>query len=319
MNTISKHQIFCLMIIFEIGSTTLFALGIKAKQDAWIVILVAMIIGLGFTWLYTELQKAFPKKNYIEILNIVLGKWVGTPLALLYTAFWLWPAARNVREFGELIILTLLPNTPLFVIILLFVLISLYVLLLGNQVLARTSEITMPLIVFSILLLHAMVFISGNVNPQNILPVMGSGVKTILKTAYPNVAIFPFGEILIFSMYWHYLDDKTVIRKSTMYAIIFSGLMLSFTLAMYVCVLGPEYSSISTIPFIVVIKMINIGEFLTNLDSIAIGIMFLGGFYKMSIYTNGITMALATIFKIKNYKVLLPFFLYIFDYSFYNF
>lgn len=38
---ITKVQLFFLIMLFEIGSTTLFALGIKAKQDAWIVVLIA--------------------------------------------------------------------------------------------------------------------------------------------------------------------------------------------------------------------------------------------------------------------------------------
>jgi Spore germination protein. len=103
MNSLNKHPIFSLMVIFEIGSTTLFALGIKAEENAWLAILIAMCIGLAFNWIYTEQQKDFPDKNYVEILIEVLGRWVGTPLALLYAVYWLWPAARNLREFGELI------------------------------------------------------------------------------------------------------------------------------------------------------------------------------------------------------------------------
>ena len=153
MIKVSKYQFFTLMFIFEVGSTTLFALGIAAKQDAWIVILVALLIGLVFIWIYTELQNLFPSKNYVEIIIAILGKKIGIPLALLYAAYWLWPAARNLREFGELISMTLLPETPLSVILFIFILISLYALLKGVEVIARTSEIIMPLIAFSMICL----------------------------------------------------------------------------------------------------------------------------------------------------------------------
>lgn len=80
MLRISKHQLFCLIILFEIGSTTLFALGIDAKQDAWIAILVAMLIGFVLLWLYTGLQKYFPEKNFAQIIITLLGKVIGMPL-----------------------------------------------------------------------------------------------------------------------------------------------------------------------------------------------------------------------------------------------
>lgn len=305
MKHINKDQLFSLMFIFEIGSTTLFALGIKAKQDAWIAILVATAIGMGFAWVYTELQNAFPGKNYVEIIISILGRWLGIPLSLFYAAFWLWPATRNLREFGELVKLTFLPNTPLTVIIFTFVISSLYVLSLGTQVFARTSEITMPLITFFIITLFIMISISGYIDLQNLRPVLGNGITPVLKAAYPSATVFPSGEALIFSMYWCYLDKKNAARSTTLLALALSGLLLSITLAIYITTLGPEYTSVVTIPFIEIVKMVSIGEFLTNLDAIGICVIFLGGFYKMSVFLNGITMILVTVFGVKKSKFIL--------------
>lgn len=51
---INEYQHFSLIVLFEIGSTTLFARGIEVKQDAWIAILIAMLMGLyhvmGLYW-----------------------------------------------------------------------------------------------------------------------------------------------------------------------------------------------------------------------------------------------------------------------------
>lgn len=62
MFRINKKQLFCLMMLFEIGSTTLFTLGIEAKQDAWISILISILIGLILL------------KIYIKIFNISYKK-----------------------------------------------------------------------------------------------------------------------------------------------------------------------------------------------------------------------------------------------------
>ncbi len=81
---ISKWQMFCLMILFEIGSTTVFGLGLDAKQDAWISIILAMLFGFVLIWIYTEIQKYYPNNNLTDILINVYGKCIAIPLILLY-------------------------------------------------------------------------------------------------------------------------------------------------------------------------------------------------------------------------------------------
>jgi spore germination protein KB len=302
--TISIQELFMLMFLFEIGSTTLFALGIDAKQDAWLVILVALIIGLAFIWVYTELQRKFPEQNYIEIIISILGRGFGIPLALLYAVYWLWPAARNLREFGELITIVALPEESLAAILFLFILLSLYVLLSGIEVLGRTSLITLPIILIFMLSIFILIYLSGVADFNNIRPIMANGIKPVLKTAYPNVAIFPFGEILICSMFWCYTEEEKLIRKTAMLVIILSGLLLSFTLFFDVSVLGDYYTSVTRIPLLRIIRVVDVG-ILTNIDIIGIVIIFLGGFYKMSIFLYGVARVVATVFNVKNYSRLL--------------
>lgn len=305
MIKLSKNQIFSLMFIFEVGSTTLFALGIDAKQDAWIAILVALLIGIVFIWIYTELQSAFPDKNFAEIIISILGDKIGIPLAMLYAVYWLWPAARNLREFGELINNALLPETPLYIILTIFILTSLYALIEGLEVFARTSELIMPVIAFSIISLFVMIFISVKVDFNNLKPILGEGFKPVFKAAYPNVSLFPFGEILIFSMYWCYADEKKTVRKTTMLAAILTGVLLSMTLVMDIAVLGVKYTSLATIPLLQTIRLVNIGNLITNIDALGIILMFFGGFYKMSLFLNGIVLVISTILKIKKHNFIL--------------
>jgi spore germination protein KB len=293
------------MFIFEVGSTTLFALGIEAKQDAWIVILASLLVGLAFIWIYTELQSKFPDKNLAEILIAILGKPCGTLLAINYSIYWLYPACRNLREFGELIVITSLQDTPLTIVLLIFMLASIYVLALGIQVLARTGEITMPVIASFFMGMFLMIILSGRVDWQSLQPVLSHGIKPVLSAVYPTVSIFPFGEIFIFSMYWCYADRQHRVRKATMAAAAASGILLAATLIIDVTVLGVPYTASATIPLFEVIKLINIGDILTNLDALGIIIIFLGGFYKMSLLFYGIVSIYNTLFKTKNSKILL--------------
>lgn len=304
MIRLTKHQLFTLMFIFEIGSTTLFALGIEAKQDAWIVILIALLIGLGYIWIYTEIQNAFPDKNYIEIIIAILGKVLGTPLALLYPLEWIWHAARNLREFGELIVLTALPKTHLWIILLLFLGVSVYSLLKGTEVLARASEIALPVLLLFLIIIYILIYISGYVDFNRLTPVLGEGILPILKTV-PRVVMFPFGEMFIFLMYWCNAEDKSSIRRTSMVTVLESGILLCISMIVEISVLGVKYASIATIPMLEVIRLINVGNIISNIDVLGVMIIFMGGFFKMSIYLNGIVQAFATVFKTRKYKLVL--------------
>lgn len=307
MIRISKHQLFCLIILFEIGSTTLFALGIEAKQDAWIVILVSMLIGFVLLWIYTELQKYFPGKNLIEIIITLLGKFLGVPLVLFYALFFLYCSTRNFRDFGELIVITFLPGTPLVVILTVFMLMVLYILFLDLEVLARTSEIMLPFVLFFIISIYVMIGISGRIDLTELTPVLAKGIKPVFKEVYPKVVNFPFGEAFVFSMFWCYVNSKQTVRKTALLAVGTSGILLMVSLIIIVSVLGVDYASTATIPLLEIIKLINIGDILTNLDAIGIIIMFIGGFYKMIIFFYGGVLALTTLFKIKDNRwIIIP-------------
>lgn len=303
MIRLSKHQLFTLMFIFEVGSTTLFALGIKAKQDAWIVILLALLIGIGFIWIYTELQKAFPDRNYVEIITVILGKKLGIPFAILTALGYIWHCARNLREFGEMITITILPETSLWIILLLFMSVSIYTMLKGIEVLARLSELVMPVLIIFIISIYVLISISGKVEFRRLTPVLGSGIKPILKTV-PQVTVFPFGEMFVFLMYWNYANEGSAVRKAAVKAVLLSGILLCFSLIMDITVLGVEYTSIATIPLIEVVRLINIGNIITNIDTIGVFIIFLGGFFKMTIYLNAVILIFHSLFKIKNYRLI---------------
>jgi len=292
------------MFIFEIGSTTLFALGIDAKQDAWIAILTALIIGLFFVWIYTQLQKSFPDKDFIDIITSILGRTLGLPLAFLYLLSWFWGVSRNLREFGELIILTTLPSSPLWIVSLLFLSVSVYTLLKGMEVMARSSEIILPMLLTFLFAAFILLFLSGHVNFTNLSPVLGGGISQVLK-AVPGIVFFPFGELNIFLMYWHCADEKNAVRSSSITAVLFAGFILCITLIMDISVFGAQYVSIAAIPFMEAVRLINVGDIITNIDVIGVIIIFFGGFFKMSVYLYGIVLGISKIFKIKNLKLLL--------------
>lgn len=296
---ISKHQLLCLIVLFEIGSTTLFALGIDAKQDAWIVIILSSIIGIILILIYTELQKYFSKKNLIEIIIELLGKSIGIPLAFLYGLFFLYGSSRNLRDFTELMKITFLARTPRLVLHITIMAVMVYVIILGLTVLGRTSEIMLPIFIFCILITIMMVIISSEFDIKELSPVLSNRIKPILNSSFPMVINFPYGEAFAFSMIWCYTKPQKYIRQVSILAIILFTVLLLITTIIIICTIGVEFASIATLPLLEVIKMIDVGNILTNLDAVGVIILFIGGFYKTILFLYASVLNFSTLFKIK--------------------
>jgi spore germination protein KB len=113
MLRISNTQLFMLIMIFQVGSTTLFALGIGAGRDAWIVILLAALIGFMFLGVFTEIPKQYPEKNFPDILKEVVGKKIAVFILFSYALYFYGQTHHNFYEFGRLIKITALPLTPI--------------------------------------------------------------------------------------------------------------------------------------------------------------------------------------------------------------
>lgn len=304
MERISIHQLFSLMFIFEVGSTTLFAIGIGAKEGAWIAILLGVLAGILIIYIFTYLQKAYPSKNFFEIITSILGKKLGFILAFLYVWQTIWSNSRNLREFSEMILMTSLPETPLIVIVSTFMLMSIFVLIKGVEVLARVSEIILPVLIFFLVVVFVLLYLSDVTDFNNLLPILGEGLFSLFETI-PTVAMFPFGELYIFATYFQLVNKKEEIRKTGIKVVVISGVLLCITVVFDIAVLGVKYASISTIPFLEAIRLIRVKEIIANLDAIATMIIFFGGFFKMTIYMYGNVLMISSIVKSISRRVLI--------------
>jgi spore germination protein KB len=297
---ITKIQLFVLIMLFEVGSTTLFALGIGAKQDAWIVILIASCFGMGLLWVFTRIPSAHPQKNFSEILNDVLGRKLAIPVLFIYGAYFLSGASFNFYEFGSLIKMTALPMTPLLVILYLFMLVSIYILTLGFHVLARTAEILLPVFLIFLITIYIFTMFSGQFDLSTLRPVLGNGIQPILGKTLFDVVVFPYGEMVVFIMFWHFVNKQERIPKTSFLAVLLATILIIFSVIVIISVLGPELTANAEIPLLETILSINIADIITNLDLLAVLIMFIGGFFKMSLHFYGYVLAVIWILKIKD-------------------
>ncbi|MGG0450950.1 GerAB/ArcD/ProY family transporter [Priestia megaterium] len=304
---ISVTQLFALMFIFDLGTSLIVSYGIPAGKDAWLAILLGMGGGILLFFVYYMLFRQYPTIPLTGYVRKIFGEFFGWVLGLLYCLFFLYIAARNVRDFGDLLTSSTLPETPLLAINLSLILVMCYVIYLGIEVIGRTAEVFIVILLLFGLGANFFVLVSGNVSLNHIRPFLEHGWKPILTTAFPPVVSFPFGEMLVFTMLLPYLNRPKLIKKVWLSALISSGLILSWTAALNMSVLGLDVMQRSTFPTLATIGKVNLFDFIERLDAIVVFTLLMTVFFKASIFMYGAILGITDLFKVKNrQQIILP-------------
>jgi spore germination protein KB len=304
---ISAKQFFAMIMLFELGTALVIPIGFTGEQSVWISILLALIGGILLFLVYNYFSCRYPGLPLSGFTQKILGKYIGWPLSLLYIPLFIYIAARDLREAGGLLLASTYDKTPLFAINVLMIMAVVYTVNKGIEVLARMAEIYLIILLILGVLGNLLVLCSGIVDLKNLLPLFGKGWKSILTDSYPYIFIFPFGEMICFTTILPYLNKRQFGKKTGVFALIFTGLLLSLTHAVQISVLGSDMYSRSTFPLLVTISKVNIAEFLQRLDPIVILTLIIGVFFKISIYCYAAVVVAANLFNLqKPQKLVLP-------------
>lgn len=304
---IDKFQLFVLIYLFELGSTLLIPLGIDAKNDAWLAILLGMVGGFLLLSLYFALYQYHPDLQLTEYSIKILGKYVGWVVGFAYSVYFLYIAARVLRDFGDMLVTFAYPETPLFIINFMLIATIMYVIHKGIEVLARTGEILFVLMCLLGVLGFILICITGLIDFNNLKPVLEEGIKPVLNVVFTETLYVPFGETIAFTMIFPYVNNHKNMKLTGYAAMAGSGMVLVLTMAINIAVLGYGVTYRSQFPLLTTIQQIKIGEFLARLDIFFIIALMIGAFFKISIFYYGALFGFAALFNVKKIsKLILP-------------
>lgn len=314
---IDSKQLFSLMFLFQLGSAIVTNIAVQAKQDAWISILLGMVGALIlFFFVYAQIYKRYPSLPLTGILEKVLSKYIGLPLSIVYICYFFLVASISIRHLGDTMTTYILSETPVSVVIFISLLLVSYCCFLGIEVLGRTAEILVGVMVMFGLIGNLAIIASGIIKIKNVQPILEFGWFPVIKEAVPLVIYFPFGEVLLFLMFFPYLNRSELANRTGLISILLSGLGLSWTFLLIVSVIGGNGTSIVDIPLLSAVEKINVGNFIQRMDSIVVGTFAVGFFIKIFLYVYAVLIGLTDILKLKRYQTLIvPVVLLIFIFS----
>ncbi|WP_455919434.1 GerAB/ArcD/ProY family transporter [Priestia megaterium] len=304
---LSVIQLFALMFIFEMGTALVVSYGTNARKDAWLAILLALCGGIVLFCIFHFLYRQYPNLLFTGYIRELFGKYLGWIVGLLYCLHFLYICGRNVRELGDLLVSSTLSETPLLAINLTLVLVICYVIHLGIEVVGRTAEVFMVVLLLLGAAGNFFVLVSGDVAFHQIRPFLERGWKPIFTTAFPHLLIFPFGEMIAFTMLLPYLNRPQLAKRAWLAAMISSGMILSWTVLLNTSVLGVDVMQRSVFPTLTAVGKVNLFDFIERLDAIVVFTLLITVFFKASIYLYAAVLGIADLFKLKTYRqILLP-------------
>ncbi|XEC93942.1 GerAB/ArcD/ProY family transporter [Paenibacillus tarimensis] len=299
---ISPGQLFSLIVLFDLGTAVIRVLAIRAEKDAWLAIILGAVGGLAIFGIYVCLYRLYPELPLTGSIKAILGKWLGWPIGVLYVLFFIHGAARDLREGGDLLVSSILDQTPVIAVNIVMILSISYVLMKGIEVLARTGQLFLAILAILGLLSTFLLLFAGVVEFNRILPVLAKGWEPVINTTLTQTIQFPHEETVCFAMLLPYLNNRKNGIKAGFAAVLVSSLVLSYSTALNIVVLGVEIASRTTFPLLFTISLINIGEFIQRLDVIVVMTLIIGDFFKVAVFYYAAVIAAADVFQIRNYR-----------------
>ena len=294
---LSLTQLLTLIINFLLGSAIVIGVGLEAKRNAWIVVLIGMFIGIVVMLFYFYLISLLPGKNLFEIFEYCFKRPIAICLTVLYVTYFIYVSCRVIRDFGELISSAILPLTPTEVVILTLMLVIGYILYMGIEVLGRTSEIFTPYTFGFMGILFIFLYAGGNIQLFNIEPILAIKPHVMAHAIFPSIAVFPYGELIAFTVILANVTDFKYSKIVCLMGVAIASLILAISVFLIIVTLGENTAIRSNFPLLSAARLVSIGEFIERIDAIVVFMMMLGILIKSSVFMYGGLKGLEYIFK----------------------
>jgi spore germination protein KB len=302
---ISSNQVMVLTILFTVGSSILeLPSGMVhiAKQDAWIAMILGILMDAVVLAIYMLLTRLYPDKSLNEINDIVLGKWIGKVVSFLFhtTTFILAPTA--VLYFvGQFVTVQIMVETPKEAIHLLFGFIMILAVRYGIEVFARASEII--ILIFLLLFLGGFPLLIPQIEPANLLPVLEADASDLFWAALYNTAFSAFPLIVVVHSFAGRVNDRTKMVGAFLLGNFIGGLILLIVIMLSVVVLGP-LTELFMFPSYALVQRIDIGNFIQRIEAILAVMWLISLFIKLVMYYHSAVVGIGELFRVSDYRLL---------------
>ncbi|SDX08175.1 spore germination protein (amino acid permease) [Paenibacillus sp. CF384] len=270
------------------------------KQDAWIAMLTGGVVAMALTAIIVRLCMLHPRQTLVEFSQAILGKWLGRAIVLPYFAVWFGLNAAALRLFGDFIHLIMLDRTPVWLIMLLMTVLMTYITYsVGIMGIGRFCEIAGPIMVLTLIVGFSLNIV--DIKWHYILPIITDfGVLPIMKHSIQTASFL--GESLIFFSILPFLEHQRQAYSKSLIAVGMTAVLACLATTLVLLVFGPDVSARMRFPYFMLVRSINLLDFIQNMDIFVIFIWVFGLFARISLYLFITSYEAARWFRVKNWR-----------------
>lgn len=273
-----------------------------SNQDLWLVVIVGALYDyiLCFPLLY--LSQKFKGMNLYDYSEKIVGKFIAKLLGLMLVGFFVASNILYVSMNTGFLATVVLPETPIWVTIAIFLGVCIYSASKGLLTQGRLAEVIALVLLGSIILFTIL-------NLKN----MHMKVFTpILKTS--KFSEFNFGALASAAMFYQIIilaqiapqiNGKKSVLKSFTGTILVSTVFIIIVVGSILAVFGIKQAQHSNLPYYNVIQQISVLDSIERIEAIFLISWFLGVFFNVSLNLYISSEVMSKIFKSKSNKVFL--------------
>lgn len=278
--TITRLQAVSVAILFSLGSLLVFGGEFSAGPDSWLAALACGIIALPVWLICGRLSSLYPRKSLFEIFLEIYGKVGGRILIAFYLIYVLNLCSTVIRNCTEFMQIVALSRTPQIAMAILLVGLAFFLAYKGVGLIGRFSFWSAILCFLAIGV--TIIAASPYFDIKYLEPVLANGILPVFKSGL-LVAPYRLADIfLIIGVFAYMKQSGKRVRwlLSGWGTIVVISCLVSLIL---ILVLGVPMAQKLNFPFYATASLINIGEFLTQVEVFISGSFLLTGIVKMSV------------------------------------
>ncbi|MFS0552963.1 GerAB/ArcD/ProY family transporter [Brevibacillus sp. 179-C9.3 HS] len=241
-----------------------------AKMDAWFSQILPIFFAILIAYVFSGLVEAYPGKNIFEILFIIGGKWIGGAVNLLIL-FYIWIIlAIDIKGVADFLHISLLPTTPLEIILLVFVLLMMYYGKTSLEVAARVNEFYFPL--YFIMCISLYFLLINEYNVERLEPILTSSLDRIVVSNFMPLGVY--GDIFLIGAFLHAIVEPRLFYAAMKHGVIIVGFGTTILLLILLGVMGFIIAGRLNFPIYILVQQIHVTDFLDRVEMILFSIWF---------------------------------------------
>lgn len=264
------------------------------SPDGWFVVLLTGLFFLAFLYVLNILLKKHNVQDYYEYLREGYGKWFSNVIILAVVCYFLFITFMEISTLSKMTTFYLLEHTPKVVIMLMFILVSSYLLTGGIQAIAKISLLYLPITICIMLMVF---FFSLKVFDINqVKPFLGQGILPLKGALIP--ASFCFSGLELYMFYYGSTIKSTNTRKLSMLGFLIALIIYILTCIIVIGVMsvpGVQNNVFPTIDFLNSFEVT--GIFFERLNFFFLGVWTLQIFITYAMFHFFAVKGLVAIFR----------------------